>query len=229
MAYINGKWVDDNEPAGALLKQLQKQNDQFIIYKRNQEYHMEVMGMKRAWQESQEDNLDATHPIVLDVYIPPDTKVIQRVKLRLRLKEFRGYTKTSAKTNTWVLDSTYYLPPDFMELAGNHGHGGVTGPGGADSHTHPISTDGNHAHGMISVSHDHDMVYGIFVSTPAANVTVTINGTDRTSTLGGPFNADQGDLDITNFLTATGWNTISIGSSALGRIHATVFVETYLP
>lgn len=231
-----------------VLKQIKELTDQIIIYKRDQVYRQDVAGMKRAWQERGEDNVDATHPLTFDVYFPTDTKLINRAYLRIRLKKFRAYSKgalggggdvyTSEHGIGWVLVPADPLLPDYMELEGSHDHGGYTGSGGDPLHTHEIYSDGSHAHGMVSVRHVHELTlpdhthpidYGIYEGTAASNVTVTINGVDRTAALGGPFNTNQDRLDITQYLTATGWNTIEIGSATLGRIHATLFVEPYIP
>jgi phage minor structural protein len=120
--------------------------------------------------------------------------------------------------------------------SGSHSHGGST------------TTDGSHVHSMYSVAHDHDLsipdhshsvsvpshthgiVYGIYNSTSATNVKVVINGTDRTVDLGGGttgFTIDQSSLNIAPYLT-TGWNTISLSSSQLGRISSRVFLQCFV-
>lgn len=64
----------------------------------------------------------------------------------------------------------------------------------------------------------------------ATGCTIVINGTDRTTALVGAasFSTDQTELDITKYMTATGYNTISITSTGLGRIRATIFTNVYL-
>lgn len=86
------------------------------------------------------------------------------------------------------------------------------------SHTHIIS---DHIHGII---------YGIYEGTSPTNITIKINGTDRTSILGGGtgFNSDQSNLNITSYLSIGQWNTIELGSSQLGRLDATVFIQALM-
>lgn len=265
MPFVDGKWYEADDPIYLLMERVRKLNDQLIIYKRNQEYHMEVMGMKRAWQESQEDNLDATHPIVLDIYIPPDTKVIQRVKLRLRLKAFRAYSTGAAaggdhRHKVFALNGADGLMNKDSGAAAKVSVPSVDSDFASHVHTYRgISLDRYLGYLAVndpiasltgtvyltdtwssaqlrdiytydsSGNHVHPIVYGIYEGTQASNVTIKINGVDRTAELGGPFNADQGKLDITKYLTPTEFNTIEIGSATLGRIHATFFVEIYLP
>lgn len=90
------------------------------------------------------------------------------------------------------------------------------------AHAHSID---QHSHSIPT--HTHAIQYGIYESTEALGVTVTINGVDRTSALGGGsgFNMHQNSLDITQYLTIGQWNTIELGSTQLGRIDATVFVQ----
>lgn len=193
--------------------------------------------MKRAWQDGREDNVDATHSLTIDVYLPPDTKVIERAYLRLRLKNFRSYSQSTdlggsgtlytayTDSSSWDLGGAYSLP-DIMQLAGTHNHAGA------------VSNDGQHAHGLVPhqhgitlPNHQHNNIHGIYEGTAASNVTVIINGIDRTVALTGSptINVDQDSLNIAQYLTATGWNTITLTSTILGRIHATLFIEIYLP
>lgn len=106
-----------------------------------------------------------------------------------------------------------------------------------NNHTHQLWQQGHdhgmdHNHGMEHqhsvFNHTHGIVYGIFTSTNATGVTVSINGVDRTSALGGPFSADQSNLNIAPFLNIGQWNTIALGSSQLGRIDATVFIQALM-
>jgi hypothetical protein len=272
--------------------ELKAMRDQAAKAQRDLEYRLDTMSMKRAWQESDSDNVDATHPLRLDLYIPPLTKHIERARLRFRLQNFRSYgtgaasgggstsgassitttdsgggstsgassitttdsgggTTPTSGGGTWYTESGYTSGLSATDLFGDHDHGGAVATDGA--HTHVITlnhshtvTIAAHSHGMEHThtvpahshgmehthsvpAHTHGIVHGIYEGTAASAVTVAINGTDRTVALNGPFAADADDLDITEYLTTTGWNTISLGSGTLGRIHATVFVEIYLP
>lgn len=105
----------------------------------------------------------------------------------------------------------------------NHGHFYT-----AYGHNHGM----DHYHGMEHThqvyDHTHPIQYGIYQGTTPANVTIKVNGIDRTSELGGPFNTDQADLNLTPYMVAGQWNTIEIGSSRLGRIDATVFIQALM-
>jgi hypothetical protein len=97
-------------------------------------------------------------------------------------------------------------------------------------HTHNLAHTHDMSHSHSIGSHTHPIVYGIYTSPGGlpTGVTVVINGTDRTATLGGPFSSDQNGLDISTYLTAGAWNTIQIGAGGLGRIDATVFLQVLM-
>jgi hypothetical protein len=238
-----------------LLKKIEALERQMWLSDNNQTYAMGVESMRAVWQTDKEDNVDATHPLSVRFYIPEDARLIDRAFLRLTLLNFRSYgtgaesgggsTATSADGGattptsgggTWYSDPGYTSGFEATDSAPDHTHGGaVAGDGG---HAHVINL--NHSHTVTILNHDHDvaipahthgLTHGIYEDTDATDVTVTINGTDRTVALGGAvtgFTADQDSLDIAAYLTV-GWNTISLASSQLGRIQATYFVKAYLP
>lgn len=123
---------------------------------------------------------------------------------------------------------SHYVSIHNTYTSGAHSHG-MSHTHEIPSHTHTLDHTHDMSHGHTIGSHVHGMVFGIYESTAAADVTVIINGSDRTAALGGPFNADQAELDITQYLTATGYNTIVLGSSALGRIYVSLYLEIYKP
>jgi len=256
-------------------------------------------GMMQTWQDSRADNVDATHGLLLNVYLPEETKSIHKAILRFKLQAFRAYetgaasgggstsgsgggttsstaaiTGNTTGTATWHTSSGYGIP-EVMTLAGSHDHndtgsagshahtlydhnhtdpqGGGTGYSksgidAAGSHSHNISNDGSHAHGLCTHDHSldcgthshaisshthttpnhaHNINYGIYENTTATGVTVIINGIDRTAALGGEtgFNSDQSSLDISGYLLTNQWNAVELGSTQLGRIDASVFIQ----
>jgi len=256
-------------------------------------------GILQTWQEGRADNVDSTHPLVLNVYLPAETKSIKKALLRFRLQAFRAYetgaasgggsTSGPSSASTTIsadenIEVTTYLPLyTYVDVdttkysyadADTHDHDGSTGSVGthnhgipdgtvlvkdgggtvtfsaSGSHSHSISvfsgsshlhmvydhghsfTPNGHSHGMdhthTTPNHTHGLVFGIYTSTSATGVTVKINGTDRTAALGGPFNTDQINLNIGTYLTIGQWNTVELGSSQLGRIDATIFIQAMM-
>lgn len=265
---------------------------------------LDDQGLLQTWQEGRADNVDASNPLVLNIYLPPETKSIHKALLRFRLQAFRAYetgaasgggstqtsssggnsspttsngggtTQTSATSALWNLYAINVI--DAVSYAGQHAHGGATGTYGlhnhgitggtslavsgggsvtfveSGDHWHAISTEYNHSHNLTAdhrhdvtipdhthavavpghthdvaiPSHAHGIIYGIYTSTAATGVTVKINGTDRTAALGGPFNSDQVNINLASYLTIGQWNVIELGSSQLGRIDASVFIQS---
>jgi phage minor structural protein len=240
-------------------------------------------GMLQTWQEGRTDNVDANNPLVLNVYIPPETISIRKAILRFRLQAFRAYEKGAAAYGGWSFTSgpsskttagTDYtidtIPVGltascevlYTDPAGSHSHSITTDfPSGTHNHGVPeyigtgqhshsisISSIGDHTHTIephhhglfphshnidhthrVSIgSHSHDIIYGIYTSTTAANVTIKINGVDKTTELGGSFNSDQSNINIAPYLTIGQWNTIELGSSRLGRIDASIFIQAFI-
>lgn len=170
---------------------------------------------------------------------------------------YTGYTQSAGSHNhggsTSSVSTHNHGIPSGTELA-KAGGGSVTFIE-SNFHSHSISSDGSHSHNIMvngiqhfhrlvrhfhqawtgehnhnfSVpDHTHPLNFGIYEGTTPANVTVKINGVDRTAALGGPFNTSQTNLDITPYLAVNQWNTIELGTSQLGRIQATVFVQALM-
>ncbi len=93
----------------------------------------------------------------------------------------------------------------------------VTAPGNTDNeatHTHPVSITST---------------LGIFEGAVATAVTITNDGVDRTTILGGPWSTDQVEIDIAKVLpiTTKAFHTIALVGSGLGRIEALLRLSYY--
>jgi len=115
---------------------------------------------------------------------------------------------------------------DCQDVNGRWQNIGIGSPATNISDIWTYEAAGSHTHTVND--HTHPISYGIYISTLPTSITVKINGVDRTSALGGPFNSDQANLDISSYLVIGQWNTIELGSSQLGRIDATVFIQALM-
>jgi len=95
------------------------------------------------------------------------------------------------------------------------------------SHSHSFSIP-SHDHSFSVPSHSHPISHGIYKSTSARQISVHINGVNRDIELGGKFNVDKYNLNITPYLTKGQWNVIDLYSSQLGRLDATVFIQALM-
>ena len=114
-----------------------------------------------------------------------------------------GHTHTYSKAPTatgWTWDHSHTVS--------DHSHT-------VSDHTHTVS---NHTHGITATINE--------LSLPG-NVSIKINDIDRTAALGGPWNSDQLDIDIKNYLTIGQTNTISFYATQLGRMDATCNIKAF--
>ncbi len=221
-------------------------------------------GVLQTWQEGRADNVASGKPLILNVYLPSNTKSVHQAILRFRRQSFRAYSTGAAsgggQTSGSSSESTTsgggdhrhqvydymgsvsennYLEAQAYEFRMANSSGGtganffIKSPSGT-TNLYTRGASGNHVHGMshthIISDHIHGIIYGIYEGTSPTNITIKINGTDRTSILGGGtgFNSDQSNLNITSYLSIGQWNTIELGSSQLGRLDATVFIQALM-
>lgn len=88
----------------------------------------------------------------------------------------------------------------------------------------------SHNHRFEIPGHTHEPIFGIITSYNRSDYTISINGTDRTSSLLGrsSFTGTVEGVNIAPYLTIGAWNIISIASTALGRVSASLFIQAFL-
>lgn len=94
-------------------------------------------------------------------------------------------------------------------------------------HSHDVTIP-SHTHSVDVPAHTHDITYGIYESTAAAGCKVYVDGTLRLDNGGAGYDADQANLDLTQWVQTAGWHYIEISSSQLGRINAAYFMQVYV-
>jgi hypothetical protein len=111
----------------------------------------------------------------------------------------------STGIQTTSVSGTVVSPAVDADSTGSSGHSHSIGnTGGEASHTHPVSISS---------------VLGLFEGAVATGVSVKVNSVDRTSALGGPFNADQAEISLDpTWLNIGAWNTVELTPTGLGRI-----------
>jgi len=236
-------------------------------------------GMLQCWGDSIVDNVDSTHKLRMNFYIPDNVISIRQLKLFFTLEPFRAYETSAASGGGWAsstvsgggeqissLNSDYdydlltfganwlsstdgvqaYTPRDGIS---NHYHsiptGGNTNSDGEHvhnvivySHYHQLNPTGlqhthiinlpYHAHAFSVPDHTHNINYGIYESTTATNVKVYVDGVERLNNGGAGYSTNQSNLDLTQWITTSGWHYIELSSSTLGRINAAYFIQAFL-
>lgn len=115
-----------------------------------------------------------------------------------------------------ILNHSHSVSGQTASSSGSHSHS-------VSNHTHSVSS-----HNHTVSDHTHALIYGIFLGPTASapQMRVIINGTDRTTALGGPWNSDM-LLDITAYLTDSlghvlrQSNNVDISSSQLCDVELT--------
>jgi hypothetical protein len=107
------------------------------------------------------------------------------------------------------------------------------------THSHSISAqttanEASHTHGIThthSVTSNVTLTNGVIEDTTATGVTIAFDGVDKTSVLGGPFNADQVELDVLPYIQQRSdkkWHTIALTPSGNGRIYAKLRLSLFV-
>jgi len=185
--------------------------------------------------------VDATHRCRLRFEIPPDVISFSKVALSFSLQPFRASTQSTSGASS-----------NSSSLSGPHGHGmpildagggvavnydnaigklkAVLGLGGITVHPASDADSPAHAH---DIQHSHAITApdGLYDTGCAQGAHVFIDGTDRTTALTGPWGSgsalDVSDLDISAYITTTGWHEIGLSSTTLGVIIVQVSMKVY--
>ncbi|WP_342477778.1 hypothetical protein NYE24_00535 [Paenibacillus sp. FSL H7-0350] len=99
-----------------------------------------------------------------------------------------------------------------------HSHG-ITVP----SHAHDFTIP-PHTHSISMPPHAHGIDYGIYESTFASGVRVVVDGVIR----GSIYNASENNVDITEWIQTTGWHTVELTSTQLGRVNSSLYVKSFV-
>lgn len=196
------------------------------------------------------DGVDVGFPSYVDFVLPSNMVKFLSLKLSIKLRNFRAYANTNVTGNTgastghshshshggesghshshshtWHIQLNINATPNI----GNNGSGIIqstvsvddipttTNAAGSSGHTHGSDATGESGHThSLSVG----LTGAIIETTLPQNVTVMLDGTDLTAKVGGPFNTDQVELDLTVFLNPTVgvWHTIQLGTARQGRL-----------
>src|SRR5467141_961303 len=198
------------------------------------------------------DDADATFPYNFDYVVPSNFQRLVSAKLSIKVRPFRSYNQFSSSqtgdtslstlgesghshshSHVWTLFHFGYVNPVTSDGTGNLGDntGGAdhsvptnTNAAGSSGHTHNISA---HHHSLSITS-----TLGVFEDTAPVNpgITVAVDGTDVTAKVGGPFNSDQVEIDVTQVLKTTVklWHTLSLQPNQRVRITGILRISYYV-
>jgi hypothetical protein len=191
--------------------------------------------------------VDGTHRAILRYELPASAVlVINRSLLSFSLKPFRASSQSTSGASSASSSGTqsaahaHFLQlsqeaatPSSGALFWNGTDGILTDKGANAVLNQPITANQNndHTHG-IPHTHAVNAPDGLYDVGMAQGVHVFVDGTDRTTALGGPWGVgaalDVPDLDISAYITTTGWHEIQLSSTTLGVIIAQLYTKAQL-
>lgn len=183
-----------------------------------------------------EGDVDATHPANFDYVIPRNFQRLVSAKLSFRIRAYRNYaTTTNATIHSHALSSGTGA---IAQTAGFDAGGKLTSPavpnvvsvGG--EYTVGAMTSGSPPGPIITAGHTHDQVNGITESAAPVNpgLTVAFDSTDRTTVLGGPWNTDMVEIDVTQYLpvSVSAWHTMTLQPNQVAHITGFLRLSYYV-
>ena len=201
------------------------------------------------------DNIQSGFPLIMPFNIDDNVSKINKVLLKYTQQPFRTYSTTASDggsstvssstefsviTTQSALESTQIFATFDQTVTtstasgtGSHSHT-VTIPGHAHSnvygsliHNHAI-VDHGHSHNVNIPSHTHGLNFGIKEQgiTNYA-IDIYIDGVLRAQ-VENSSDKIQGILDLTQWITTTGWHVIEIRSATLKRVSAQINIKSYI-
>lgn len=183
------------------------------------------------------DNIENGYPMKIPFHIGSEVSQITQAKLKWDISKFRTYSKGaksgggstsgsggSTTQTVGVFDWTQGLAASTStatitssNLGQPHYHTTLTSN---LSHRHRVTVP-SHTH--TTPNHSHDPEFGILEQDTSDNVfTVWVDGVQRAS-----LNAQRGEVDLSSWVTTSGWHVIEVRTSTLKRIDANLFLKTY--
>jgi len=200
-------------------------------------------GMLQTWVDSIADNLDGSNPLFLRFYLQDEIMDMQEFSLSFKTERFRSYTLStlSSGVDTFIsenshshgisslgtnIESMSRVGATFTTWGGSgnqHSYVDTRLPGGFTYHDHTVSgstgSSGSHSHG--TVSHNHNLDFGIRVaSANPGTMTIALQRPGSSSWI----NVSYSNPDETNLLpyfdlnNLHGWYTLRFSTDRLSRV-----------
>lgn len=212
---------------------------------------IEIMSLSKGVANEQNigrvDNVESGYPMKLPFHIGSEISQITQAVLKWDIAKFRTYSKGAAsgggaKTTPSGGGST--SGPSSKTTADNSGPATFVSNTQTElsypnegKHYHRITAEQmTHSHGMahthttpshthsLDITHEHAPVFGVLEQNLVDYaVMVVIDGVHRVTTT-----AQRGEIDLSTWITTSGWHTIELHANNLMRIDANLFLKTYI-
>ena len=198
-----------------------------------------------------QDNADPEHPAVLPFFLDRDTLHVNDLRLMISLRPFRAYSRSAraggaatATTEQYVAQERTVVSTPPQDTQGNYARytDAATAEGPDTSHRHHY----NHVHRVPIIlqlpalkvripAHSHDLAYGVYEGSTATSVQVLVDGQPVSAAAlqgsGGNFSLDAAPYlrrDAQGRITRGSWHEITLIPDQMTRIHAAVYVRSFL-
>lgn len=164
-----------------------------------------AQGATQVWAAPLADNADANNPLVYDLWIPSNLRIMNEVKIKIKLERFRAYSQASeagggGATTSGSSSSVTTGYPDEATLAVTQQTSAQVGSGSSHYHEYWAAlVDHNHKmehyHTVNLPTHTHGITPGIYrLGDEPTGATVNIGSGTYT------FNGTADERDITEYL-----------------------------
>ena len=226
------QWSNNGNEAYATTHRFTKEG--YFIYDSNGSEIVSITkGIANEQNIGRVDNVESGFPMKIPFNIGTEVSQITQAKLKWDISKFRTYSKGAASGG-----GTRTTPSGGAGTTGTRwgttgiavGTSGTTASAGLP-HNHTVSLDDlahnhstpAHTH-SLDITHEHAPVYGILEPNIVDYVfTVWVDGALRAT-----LNAQRGEVDLSAWITTSGWHEISLQVNNLMRIDANLFLKTYI-
>jgi len=194
------------------IEQMQKERE------KNQALQKYMQGSTNIYAVNDSENCDATHPLNVTFYIPPEAIAINHIKANFRLSNFRAYQTANAdeSAHTHTITITAGAGGDSLDMIGFTGNA-----------LKSAFTSGSTPTTNAGSTHTHGITYGIYEETLTSPSVVVAAGVIGGETSVGTYTSDQNDIDITSKISS-GWNNVKFTPNKRMRIEADIYIQIFI-
>jgi hypothetical protein len=204
--------------------------DGYSIKDNNGETLLTPNGMANEQNIVLVDNVEDGYPMRIPFHIGSEVSQITQAKLKWKNYPFRTYSKGSASGGGSTSGPSSRTTTDATWESSGIAESTSSVTAGTLPHQHTIALSKlSHSHGMAHThttpDHEHPPKFGILEEVLYSSryaIDVYVDGVFRVTV-----NAGNGEVDLSAWITTSGWHEIELRSAWLKRISANIFLKTY--
>jgi len=178
-----------------------------------------MQGATNIYSINESENCDESHPLNMKFYIPSDAVAINEVTLNFQLADFRAYNTANESESTHTHTITVGSEP---------GSGSLAVVGIAGSGLYSAFNTGSVASTESGSAHTHGISYGIYEETLTGPSLTLSAGQDGLESNVGTYTTSANSIDLSSYVTTSGWHNIKFEPNKRMRIEADAFVKIFI-